>query len=67
MSSRRLSERSASSPPHMPNSSMGRNCRATVTPRATPLSVMFSTSQLWATVCISVPVTEMSWPMKNSR
>ncbi len=36
-------------------------------PRSTPLPVRFSTSQVWATVCIQVPVTDTSWPTKNSR
>ena len=29
-------------------------------PSATPLSVRLSTSQLWATCCMAVPVTETS-------
>lgn len=64
---RRLSKRSAITPPHIPNSSMGRNCRATVTPRSRPLPVRVSTSQLCATCCIHVPDTETSWPRKNRR
>ena len=63
----RLSNRSAIRPPHSPNSSRGRNCRATVTPSATPLPVRLSTSHPWATVCMPVPVSDTSWPAKNSR
>ena len=33
-------------------------------PRATPLPVRWRTSQAWATDCIQVPDTEMSWAMK---
>ncbi len=36
-------------------------------PRATPLPVRWRTSQAWATVCIQVPDTEMSWAVKYSR
>src|SRR5438445_176652 len=45
---RRLSRRSARTPPHTPKSSMGRNWSAIITPRATPLSVSLSTNQLEA-------------------
>ena len=43
---------------------MGRNCRPTTIPRSTPLPERRSTSQAWATDCIQVPDTEMSWAMK---
>ena len=66
-STRRLSNRSAINPPHMPASSIGVNWRAVVTPRATPLPVSLSTSQLWAVICIHVPVSETSWPAKKRR
>ena len=42
----RLSNRSASKPPHGPASSTGRNCSPAVRPRASPLRVSFSTSQI---------------------
>ena len=70
ISVRRLSRRSAITPPHTPNSSMGRNCRATISPRAEPAvarPVSSSTSQLWAVVCIHVPLREISWEKKKSR
>ena len=70
MSVRRLSKRSATTPPHTPNSSMGRNCSATMKPRADPavdFPVSSSTSQLWAVICIHVPVSDTSWEKKNSR
>ncbi len=63
----RLFIRSATSPPKGPNSSMGRNWRPTTIPRSTPLPVRWRTSHAWATVCIQVPETEMSWAVKYSR
>ena len=44
-SSRRLSPRSASTPPHMPNSSDGPNCSAVTIPSAVPELVSWRTSQ----------------------
>ena len=60
----RLLARSATRPPNGPNSSIGRNWSPTTMPRATPLSVRWRTSQAWATDCIQVPDTEMSWAQK---
>jgi hypothetical protein len=66
-STRRLSIRSANSPPAGPNSSIGANLAAVVSPSWVPLWVRSRTRNDCATVCIQVPITEMSCPMKNSR
>ena len=63
-SSRRLSTRSATTPPRGPTTSMGRNWHAMTRPSQAPLPVSCSTSQPRATVCIQVPLTETSWPAK---
>ena len=56
----RLSKRSARTPPHTPNSSVGTNCSAMASPMATPLLCdSCSTSQPSAIVCIHVPHCEM--------
>ena len=57
---RRLSKRSATTPPHAPHSRMGRNCRPVSIPSATPLCVSWRTSSGAATDCIHVPVAERS-------
>jgi hypothetical protein len=67
MSRRRLSTLSASAPAQAPRTSTGPNCRPTVMPRAMPLPVSCSTSQLCATDCIQVPLIETTWEMKNRR
>src|ERR1700755_1484534 len=54
-------------PPNRPNSRVGRNCRAVVTPTAVALPVRLSTSQSWAIRCTQVPVLENSWPVANNR
>jgi hypothetical protein len=59
-----LSTRSATTPPHAPATSIGVNWSAVVTPSATPLPVMRSTSHICAIACIHVPVAETNWPMK---
>ena len=64
ISSRRFGTRSAISPPQAPNSSIGRNWSAVVTPTATPLPVSVRISQISATVCIQLPEIETSWPTK---
>ncbi len=64
---RRLSYRSASTPPNGPNSRSGRNCSADTTPSAVPLPVSSSTSHDWATRCIQVPDSEITCPVKYSR
>ena len=63
-SSRRLGTRSAISPPQAPKTSIGRNCRAVVTPTATPLPVSARTSQISAIICIQLPDSETSCPVK---
>ena len=64
---RRLSIRSAITPPSGPNKNMGRNRTAVVSPSWVPLWVRPRTRKDWATVCIHVPATETSWPKKKSR
>ena len=49
------STRSATTPPQAPSSRTGKNWAAVTTPRAMPLSVSWSTSQITVTVCIHVP------------
>ncbi len=66
-SSRRLSSRSAISPPQMPNTSTGANCSAVVMPTGRARLVSRSTSQSWASCCIQVPLTDTSWPKKKRR
>ncbi len=57
MSMRRLSYRSASTPPYHAQQQDGPNCSAVVRPSATPLSSeICSTSQSWPMRCIQVPV-----------
>jgi hypothetical protein len=60
----RFGQRSASTPPQAANSSIGRNCRAEVTPTATPLPVSWRISHISATICIQLPLSETSWPAK---
>ena len=67
ISSRRLSRRSASTPPSAPNSRIGRNCSAAVMPTATPLPVRCTTSHISATVCIQLPEMETIWPANQRR
>ena len=66
-SRRRLSVRSATSPPHAPNSSTGPNWHTTRNPIATPLWVRSRTSRVNAIVVSHVPAWEISWPLKNRR
>jgi hypothetical protein len=54
----RLGSRSASTPPHAPSSSTGRNWRPAVTPTDTPLPVSWTISHISATVCIQLPEIE---------
>ena len=62
---RRLSKRSAISPPYALSSSIGRNCRPVVMPMATPdPPESSSTSQSWATRCIQVPMLEPKEPAR---
>lgn len=66
-SSRRFGNRSTSTPPYNPNSSIGRNCSAIVTPTAVDDPARLSTSQSCAIRCIQVPMFDTTWPRKNSR
>jgi hypothetical protein len=63
----RRSNRSATTPPHNPNSSTGRNRNANVAPTATPLPVSLRTSHASAIVCIQLPMYETRSPAKNKR
>ena len=66
-SSRRLSDRSATTPAHAPKISTGANWQATSTPMATPLPVRWSTSKVRPIVVSHVPACEISCPKKKSR
>ena len=63
----RLGSASAMRPPNRPRTMTGRNCIAATRPRRNGSPVSCSTSHAWATVCIQVPTSEMSWPVKNRR
>jgi hypothetical protein len=63
-SSLRFGTRSAISPPQAPKISIGRNCRAVVTPTATPLPVSERTTHISAIICIQLPDNETSCPEK---
>ncbi len=65
--SRRLSNRSATTPPSGASSSVGKNWAAMTAPRAEPRPVSSSTSQDNPSSCIHVPLNETSWLKKNSR
>ena len=67
VSSVRLDIRSASSPPQAPNSRIGRNCRPAVSPTDTPDPVSFTISHISPTICIQLPVIEITWPVKYLR
>jgi len=60
----RFDNRSATSPVCRPNSSIGRNCSAMVTPTAVALCVRSRTSQSWAMLCIHVPMLARLWPAR---
>jgi len=62
--SRRLSTRSAMTPPSNAKSSVGRLCNAVTTPREKGECVRIRTSHPWATFCIQVPAMETVWPAK---
>ena len=64
ISRRRLSMRSASTPPQAPNSSIGRNCSAAVTPTSAPLCVSWTISHISAMFCIQLPDSETICPAK---
>ena len=46
---------------------IGRNCNANAAPMTTPLPVSDSSSQVSATICIQLPLTETSCPAKKRR
>jgi hypothetical protein len=64
VSSVRLSNRSASTPPQAPNRSTGRNCSPAVMPTAVPLPVSCTISHISATICIQLPEIETTCPPK---
>jgi hypothetical protein len=66
-SSRRLETRSTTVPAGSESSSTGAELAAAARPSSAGESVRRSTSQPWATLCIQVPVSEISWPAKNRR
>ena len=61
---RRLGKRSASRPPNAPSTRIGANWRQAVMPTARPLPVSLSTSQVSATICIQLPLSDTTWPAK---
>ena len=60
----RLSWRSAMTPAHAPNTRIGKNCSAYVSPSMAPLCVMWSTSHGSATSWIHVPTCDTDDPAK---
>ena len=65
---RRLSNRSARTPPQGPSSRTGPNASAALIPRAVPLPVVsVRMSHDVAVNVIHVPIAEMNWPMRKSR
>jgi hypothetical protein len=64
---RRLGNRSPTTPAYAENSRMGRNCSPVVMPRAAGLPVSTRISQSWATRCIQVPTLETTAPLAKSR
>ena len=66
MINRRLSARSTMTPAHSENSITGKNWANPRRPSMKADAVRRCMSQPWATLCIQVPVTEMSWPEKKS-
>ncbi len=65
--SRRLSTRSATTPPYGASSSTGSVCSATTKPRSVLEWVSTRTSQDCAVICIHVPASEIDCPVKYSR
>jgi hypothetical protein len=64
ISRRRFGMRSASRPPHAPATRIGRNWSAAARPTIVPLPVRRRMSQTSATVCIQLPASETTWPVK---
>ena len=63
----RLGRASAMTPPKRPKTMTGMNWAAATMPSHSGSPVSCRTSQAWATCCIHVPISEISWPAKNSR
>jgi hypothetical protein len=59
---RRLSPRSARTPPYGVSSSTGSVWSAMTAPSAVLECVRVRTSQAWAVICIQVPISEIAWP-----
>jgi hypothetical protein len=59
-----LGTRSAIRPPQAPKTSIGRNWSAVVAPTAMPLWVSERTSHISAIICIQLPDSETSCPVK---
>src|SRR6476646_8685120 len=64
---RRLSNRSARTPPHGPSTRTGPKASAALIPSAVPLPVSVKMSHDVAVKVIHVPIAEMNWPLRNSR
>jgi hypothetical protein len=62
-----LGSRSASVPAMSEKSSTGSELAAATRPSNAGESVRRNTSQPWATLCIQVPISEISWPIKKRR
>ena len=60
--SRRLSTRSATTPPYGPSTSTGSVCSATIAPSIVAEPVRLSTSHDCAAICIHVPISETDCP-----
>ena len=67
MTSRRLSNRSATTPEISPKTVNGANRQNARKPTATGECVSSITYQASAMFCIQVPTSETTWPVKNSR
>ena len=63
----RLGSASATRPPNRPEDHHRQELGRGDEPSATGSLVSCSTSQAWATACIQVPMSEISWPNQNSR
>ena len=64
---RRFGRRSMRTPAGMPSTSEGANWQTPISPSAAGELVMVNTNQLWARLCIQVPVSEMSWQNQKMR
>ena len=60
---RRLSIRSAITPPYGASNRTGNVCSAMITPSAVLECVSVSTSHDWAVICIQVPISDIDWPL----